>query len=451
MHRNTPLQTRDPNRQCGTEGRSFRLLAFSDQRFALTVARPQRITHSSTPGIYRVCMVSDSYLPEPGGIAEHIYHLARELRTRGHDVRILTARFPGRVWSGPADDEQFVFRIGRSVTVPANQSRARLTLQFGLGAKVGAYFARERFDIVHIHGSLAPTLPLIALSRSPALNVATFHAGHGRNLGYALFRPWLRCYFNRLNGCIAVSGAARRALARYFPGDYQIIPNGVDPKIFNPDVEPAPEFTPGRPTILFLGRFDRRKGLDYLLQALPLVKRQVRDVRCLVVGVGDQRRFLRQLDPLVRNDVVFTGPRFGPERARYYAGCDVFCAPATGRESFGIVLLEAMACARPVVATDIEGYREVVTDGIEGLLAKPRDPVALADRLIRILRDPAKARGMGQAGRRKALRYSWPTVTDRVLAFYQAVMSRWPGNSGSNTVLAGFPGSLRPDGAQHRG
>jgi len=378
-------------------------------------------------------MVCDYYYPHVGGVAEHMRYLSAELRRRGHDVRILTARTPadgGAVW---LPDEGRVRRIGRGVLVPTNGSFARLVIARDPVGQVRDYFRSERFDVIHIHGSLAPTLPLCALHAAGAagnrpLTVFTFHAGHNRNAGYALFRPLLRRYFRRIDGPIAVSRAARWSTSFYLPGEYEIIPNGIDTDLFRPDARPVSEFADSRPKILFMGRFDPRKGLDNLLLALPAVKQRFPDVLCVVAGTGPQSLdyYRARLDPAVRDSVRFVGTVFGDDRAGYYAACDVFCAPSTGHESFGIVLLEAMATARPVVASDIHGYREVLADGVEGLRCPPGDPAAIADRIVRILADRELARRMGAAGRAKALDYAWPRVADRIEGYYRALLGRQP-------------------------
>ncbi|MEO0108831.1 MAG: glycosyltransferase family 4 protein, partial [candidate division WOR-3 bacterium] len=361
----------------------------------------------------KICMVSDIYLPNPSGIGEHIYHLSRELRQRGHRVIVLTSSGEeGRGEASPvaSEDEAFVYRVGRAVTIPANRSLSRITVGVGLDRQIRSLFASERFDIVHIHGSLAPTLPLVALRQSRSINFATFHAAHGRNPGYRLFRGYLNSYFRKLHCLIAVSEAARRTMQRYFPGEYRIIPNGIDTGVFAPEARPLPQFLQRRPRILFLGRFDPRKGLTYLLRAFPQVRRAVPGVQCIIVGSGPLgvERYRAMLPSEAIPDVIFVGTIPGSERVRYYASCDVFCAPSTGNESFGIVLLEAMATGKPVVASDIDGYREVLTHNVEGLLVPPKSPTALAAALVDLLRHPARARQMGEAGRNKALRYAWP-------------------------------------------
>jgi phosphatidylinositol alpha-mannosyltransferase len=377
----------------------------------------------------RICQVSDTYLPTPGGIPEHMYHLSKELRRRGHYVRVLTANFRGTAsitMHSDSDDEQFIHRIGRGVIIPSNRSYARLTVDLHLGHRVKKFFLEEKFDIVHIHGSLSPGLPLSAIKESRCTTIATFHSEHKSSAGYRLFQKFLLTYFRRIHGIIAVSESARDSMAKYFPGDYRLIPNGVNTDIFTPAAETIPLFANSRPTILFMGRFEPRKGLIYLLKALPIIKRAIPDIQCIVVGAGPfgYSYYSKFLDKSVADDVHFPGLVAGPERPRYYATCDVFCAPSTGNESFGIVLLEAMAVGKPVVASDINGYRNVLADGIEGLLSTPCDEQGIADRIIAILKDRERARRMGEAGRAKALTFSWPRVTDRIEAFYQEVIDR---------------------------
>lgn len=377
-------------------------------------------------------MVCDYYYPHVGGVAEHMRYLSAELRRRGHDVRILTARTPAdgdTVW---LPDEDKVRRIGRGVLVPTNGSYARLVVAADPVAQVRRYFREERFDVIHIHGSLAPTLPLCALHAAGAdgdrpLTVFTFHAGHNRNAGYALFRPLLRRYFRRIDGPVAVSEAARWSTSLYFPGDYTIIPNGIDTNLFRPDVPVPAELADGRPRILFMGRIEPRKGLKYLLMALPEIVRRVPDVELLVVGTGLLGYSYRHyLSHEVEGRVRWVGLVPGEARPGYFAASRVFCSPAVGNESFGIVLLEAMASARPVVASDIAGYRTVMQDGIQGLFHAPCDPAALAAAVVRLLEDPALCQRMGAAGRERAAAFAWPAIAAGVEALYTELIERYP-------------------------
>lgn len=375
-------------------------------------------------------MVTDNYYPYVGGIPDHIHNLAKELRRRGHTVKILTSSFGGKTMQTLAytPDEEHVFRVGRALLVPYNRSFARVPTAWRPTHQVQRYFERGRFDIVHIHGVLAPSLPIVSLRASKAVNVFTFHADFPRDLAYILVKPLLNPYFKMIHGPVAVSESARASSARYFAGPYRIIPNAIDVDFFRPDAPLMPALADGRPRVLFLGRFEPRKGLKYLLMALPEIVRHVPDFQLVAAGAGPFGYSYREfLDRRLASHVVWPGLIPAEDRPRYYASCDIYCSPATGSESFGIVLLEAMATGRPVVASDIDGYRRVMgTDSREGLLVPPCDSEALAAAIIRLLKDPEERARMGTAGRRKALGYSWPRITDRIEALYRELLARYP-------------------------
>jgi len=363
-------------------------------------------------------MVSETYYPLIGGIPDHIFYLSKELRKRGHTVKILTARFG----KDRDKDERDVVRVGRGILIRANKSFARVTVGWRPSDKVKRLCLEYRPDIVHLHGSLAPTLPILALRHSKSINVATFHAGHEKSTGYMVFKPLLMPYFRKLHGLIAVSKTAELTMSRYFPGDYKIIPNGIDTKEFSPDVEPLPQFSDNRKKILFMNRLEPKKGLPHLIKALRYVKREIPDILLIVAGSGPFAQYYKSMvDGSISDNILFVGEvpaRPGTLRASYYRSCDLFCAPSIGHESFGIVLLEAMACGKPVVASDIEGFRNVLEDGKEGLFFPPKNDVEMARAILRILRDDRLAERMGEEGRRKALRYSWSRIAEEVESFY---------------------------------
>jgi phosphatidyl-myo-inositol alpha-mannosyltransferase len=226
--------------------------------------------------------------------------------------------------------------------------------------------------------------------------------------------------FNRLHGKIAVSGPARDFVGRYFPGEYRVIPNGIDYARFATRLEPIDRFEDDRLDVLFVGRLEKRKGLEHLLRAWPVVHRAMPNARLLVVGGGRRldgyRRWVRSRG---WGEVHFVGHVSQHDLVRYYQTSDVFCAPSTGQESFGIVLLEAMAAGRAIVASHIPGYAEVVDDGVEGLLVEPKSAKALAGGLIRVLGDADLRRRMGDRGREKAAAYDWSRVAGRVLSYYE--------------------------------
>lgn len=371
----------------------------------------------------KIALVSPYDYPYPGGVTNHVRHLHREFTNLGHDVRIM-APSSNRNLEREQDD---VYRIGSVRRVPANGSIARITLSFRLARRVREVLASEQFDVVHAHEPLMPSLPPTVLKYSDSVNIGTFHAYRGSYYGYFYGRPVLRHAFRNLDGRIAVSRAAKRFVRQYFMAPYRIIPNGVDTVMFDPTrVAPLPQFQDGRPTILFVGRPEKRKGIAYLLRAYPLVKSQFPDARFIIVGAGDwqdspYRAYIERHD---LRDILVVGRVSEADLPRYYRSADVLCSPATQGESFGIVLLEGMAAGVPIVASDIEGYRQVVTDGQEALLVTPRNEHELADALCRLLQDPALRTAMSARGLRTAAEYSWQRVAEQILDFYVRTANR---------------------------
>lgn len=370
----------------------------------------------------KILMVTETYYPLIGGIPDHISHLADELGKRGHTVKILTARF-GLDDEGTDED---ILRIGRGIPIRANKSFARLTLGWRLSNKVKRFLEDYQADVIHIHGSLAPMLPILAIRHSKAKTVATFHAGHRKSIGYMLFRPLLMPYFRKFDRLIAVSRTAEFAMSKYFHGDYRIVPNGIDTDGFNPRGPLIEQFANKRKKILYMNRLEPKKGLPHLLRALYHIKREIPDVLLIVAGSGPFAKYYRDMvDDTIMDNVVFVGKIPGRPvslRASYYRSCDIFCAPSIGHESFGIVLLEAMACTKPVIASRIDGFIHVLEHGKEGLFFPSKDDKALAAAVIKILKDPGLAGQMGKAGRRKALAYSWRKVAVDVEHLYEGLM-----------------------------
>lgn len=367
--------------------------------------------------VVKIALVSPYDYPYPGGVTEHVRNLADQLLSRGHEVHVIA---PSSVGQGDVPAGPVLHRVGRSVPIPANGSVARITLPLRGYLQVKSLLAFQAFDIVHLHEPMMPALPLAVLHHSPTINVGTFHAFGRSNMAYFYAKPMLKPLFNRLHGRIAVSGPARDFVARHFPGPYRIIPNGIEYARFATRREPIDRFEDDRLDVLFVGRLEKRKGLEYLLRAWPAVHRAVPRARLLVVGGGRRlegyRRWVRSHG---WNEVHFIGKVSAEDLVRYYQTSDVFCAPSTGQESFGIVLLEAMAAGRAIVASRIPGYAEVVDDGAEGLLVEPKSSEMLAATLIRLLEDAQLRRAMGERGREKAAAYDWSRVAGQVLDFYE--------------------------------
>ncbi len=370
----------------------------------------------------KVCLVSPYDFVFPGGVTEHVRHLADELRSRGHEVTILAP-------SSRVPDEHGIpgyVRIGRSVPVRGNGSVARIALSFHLVRRVRSLLNREAFDVVHYHEPLVPGLPITTLRLHRGANVGTFHATMRRNLGYYYGRPVLARYFRRLHGLICVSEPAREFVSRYFEGDYRIVPNGIDGTRFTPDLPAVPELrSEGQATILFVGRMEQRKGLPTLLDAYGRLRQRRSDARLVVVGDGPMRwAYERQCEAKGVPDIAFLGHVPPPVLPRIYASADIFCSPAIRGESFGIVLLEAMASGVPVIASAIPGFNQVVESGRDGLLVPPRQLDAWAQALESLLGEPGLRTSMGRHGIEKARRYDWRVVVPRILDVYSEARER---------------------------
>lgn len=370
----------------------------------------------------KIGLVSPYDWSYPGGVRDHVWHLANEFMAKGHEVRILAPA------SGPKRKipEKHVYKIGWTTPIPANGSIARVAaFDPALALRVRRVLQRERFDILHIHEPLVPGLSLSALRSSQTITVGTFHTASEVNmtstfnLAYASLVPLLRPMWRKLDGRIVVSHAAYKFIAHYFPEEYRVIPNGVSLNHFGQTAQPFPTLMDGKQNILFLGRFEKRKGAKYLLRAIPAIREEHPNTRFIFVGEGRLRTgFQRYVERKGWRDVVFTGYVPHEDKARYFASAHVFCAPATGGESLGIVLLEAMAAGTPIVASNISGYRTVITHGVDGLLTPPRSSSELASAIGQLLAHESLRQRFIQASRQKANEYSWPHVATQILDYY---------------------------------
>ncbi len=367
----------------------------------------------------KIGLVSPYVYPLPGGVTQHVRFLYENLRQRGHDVRILTSSH-GLQRSSDGD----VIRLGKGFSMPANGSVGTVTLSPRYVSQARELLDRERFDVLHFHEPFVPFLSLVILRESQSVNVGTFHAYGGWSPAYEFGSRALRGYADRLHGRIAVSAAARHFIDRYFPGDYKVIPNGVDVERYQRAV-PVARWQDGRQNVLFVGRFEPRKGVLDMLKGYRLLRRAGVDARLLLVGGGPQEREARRYVATRRlQGVEFLGRVSDDEKAQLFRTADVYASPATGRESFGIVLLEAMAAGAPIVASDIHGYKGVVRRGREALLVPPKDHKELAASIGRLLRDRELAAEMSASGMRRAEEFSWPRVTAKVDDYYGFVIRR---------------------------
>jgi phosphatidylinositol alpha-mannosyltransferase len=367
----------------------------------------------------------------PGGVKHHIEALAQEFTVAGHEVKIIAASSPNRHTREQLSPNLIQIE-GPVVPLPTSGSEARVVLSSRFSHRLKAILNRERFDVIHLHEPLMPVICPLALYHSKVhpqtLVLGTFHAYREKNAGYKYGRRILGRCLGRLDGRIVVSEAAKEYTARYFPGDYRVISNGVDLSRFgDSSLAPIPEFADGRPNILFVGRLEKRKGFVYLLRAFVQVQAEMPQARLIVAGAFDEKQeepFARQAEAYGLHDVHFRSWPSNDMLARFYRTADLLCAPSTGFESFGLVLVEAMAAGRPVVTSDIPGYREVVRHEVEGLLVPPGDEEGLAAALLRLLADKEQQERMGRNGRERAASFAWNRVAAEVLAYYNELEQR---------------------------
>ncbi len=349
----------------------------------------------------------------PGGVQFHIRDLADHLIRLGHEVSVLA----------PADDDTplppYVVSAGRAVPVPYNGSVARLNFGFLSAARVRRWLQNGAFDVIHIHEPASPSLGLLSCWAAQGPIVATFHTSNPRSRAMIAAYPILQPALEKISARIAVSEYARRTLVEHLGGDAVVIPNGVDVDFFA-RAEPRPEWQ-GR-TIGFIGRIDEpRKGLPVLMKALPAILAEVPDARLLVAGRGDEDEAVATLPPELRSRVEFLGMVSDEDKARLLRSVDVYVAPNTGGESFGIILVEAMSAGAPVLASDLDAFAQVLDQGEAGELFANEDADALAAAAVRLLGDPARLAELRERGSRHVRRFDWSTVGADILAVYETV------------------------------
>lgn len=349
----------------------------------------------------------------PGGVQFHIRDLAEHLIGLGHEVSVLA----------PADDETplppYVISAGRAVPVPYNGSVARLNFGFLSAARVRRWLHDGVFDVVHIHEPTAPSLGLLTCWAAQGPIVATFHTSNPRSRAMLAAYPILQPALEKISARIAVSEYARRTLVEHLGGDAVVIPNGVDVDFFA-KADPNPAWS-GQ-TLGFIGRIDEpRKGLPVLMAAFPKIVEACPDVRLLVAGRGDEEEAVASLPPELRSRVEFLGMVSDEDKARLLRSVDVYVAPNTGGESFGIILVEALSAGAAVLAADLDAFAQVLDQGAAGELFSNEDPDSLAAAAIALLRDPARREELSIRGAAHVRRFDWSTVAADILAVYETV------------------------------
>ena len=354
----------------------------------------------------------------PGGVQFHVRDLAEYFIAQGHDVSVLA----------PADDEAplpaYLTSCGRAVPVRYNGSVARVSFGPVTSARVTRWLEAGDFDVVHIHEPLVPSASLMALWASTEPVVATFHSAMLRSRALHAAHPLLRPSLEKIRGRIAVSEDARATVQRHLGGEAFIIPNGVSVDEFT-DAVPRPEWqaTPGSPTFAFLGRVDEpRKGLQVALRALPAVLDAHPGARRLDAGPADPSDLLRDADPRAAAAAEVLGAVSDPDKAALLRSVDAYLAPHIGGESFGIVLVEAMAAGAPVIASDLAAFTAVLDGGRTGVLFEKGSDAALSRAVVDLLAAPDQRVALRSSGLDRARVFDWGVVADRVMAVYETVI-----------------------------
>ena len=358
----------------------------------------------------RVGLVCPYTWDVPGGVQAHVRDFAETLIQLGHDVDVAT----------PADEDAelppYVTSMGRAVPVPYNGSVARLSFGPVTATRVRKWLRNGEFDVLHIHEPFAPSVSVLALWASKGPVVGTFHASVERSRALLAAKHGLQSALEKIHARIAVSPAARRYVVEHLGGSVVLIPNGVAVERFA-SAEPLPGWPGEGGAVGFLGRIDEpRKGLPVLLEAMALMQRPA---RLLVAGPGDPDDL--DVPDAVRDRITFLGQVSEEDKRRFFHSVDVYCAPNTGGESFGIVLIEAMAAGTPIVASDLDAFSRVLGEGDAGELVAVEDPAALAAALDVLLADPARRRAMVKRGSALVRRYDWPAIAEAVVGVYETV------------------------------
>ncbi|MFL6141993.1 MAG: glycosyltransferase family 4 protein [Labedaea sp.] len=368
----------------------------------------------------RIGVVCPYSFEVPGGVQAHVLDLARVLRGLGHQVEVLA----------PADEEtplpDFVHPTGRAVRIPYNGSVARLSFGPVSFTRVRRWIRDHDFDVLHLHEPTAPSLSMLALMIADGPIVATFHTSTPRSRTLSAFQAVLQPFLEKITARIAVSALARRVQVEHLGGDAVEIPNGVDVGFFQ-RAEPLPGYPRPGGTVGFVGRYDEpRKGMAVLLDALRLLDAELPDLRLLVIGRGDGDELKLRAGPELADRVVLLGQADEATKAAALRSVDVYCAPNTGGESFGVILTEAMSAGAPVVASDLNAFRRVLDDGRAGVLTPVGDPVALAAALRQLLADPDRRAALAAQARRRVTAFDWPVVAGQVLRVYEQAIAANP-------------------------
>ena len=376
--------------------------------------------------LMRILLVTSAFWPYPSGVSEAVYYLAKGLIKRGHKVKILTTNYPSN-WEDKDNDGLDVIRFGRVIFLPFNKSATTFPWGTDIPFRVKQMFKKEEYDVIHMHGCYPPEIGFWALHFSKTINCVTFHTAGFKNI--PLLKPIsavFRKYVDKLDGKIAVTENAKTWAEPFFPGKYRVIPNGVDCERFSINVQPLIKKENNTFRILYLGRLDKRKGVLVAINSFKKIHDKIPNTKLYIVGGGPLEKEAYQLARnLQLNDSChFLGYVKREDLPGYYASADAYVAPALGGEAQGIVLLEAMACGRAVVASDINGYREVIENGKTGIFFTPGSSDDLAGKVTDIIKNDELRNSLMKNARESAEKYSWDKIVVEIEGYYQELIER---------------------------
>lgn len=371
-------------------------------------------------------MVSSAYWPYPSGISEAVYYLAKTLVKRGHSIKVLTTNYPSK-WEQPTNDNLDVVRYGRAILIPLNKSAATFPFGFDIPYRTKQLLNSEKFDLIHLHGVYPPEIGFWALHYSKTKNCVTFYTAGFNKVSFLKPVSYIfKKYHKKIHGKIAITENARLWAEPFFPGEYRIIPAGVDCERFSPNVPSAVKKENNSLNILYLGRLDARKGVLVAINAFKKIRDKFPNAKLLIVGKGPLEKNAKSLVQQLKleDSCHFYGYVKQKDLPGFYTSADVYIAPALGGEAQGIVLLEAMACGLPVIASDISGYKEVIEDNTTGLFFKTGDADDLADKVQKIFTDSELQKSLMTNARQGAEKYSWDNIAKQVEDYYKEIIEK---------------------------
>jgi phosphatidyl-myo-inositol alpha-mannosyltransferase len=365
----------------------------------------------------RIGMVCPYGWDTPGGVQTHIRDLADHLIEEGHYVSVLTPVSDDSVQSA-----NYVVNAGKPISIPVNGSVAKILFGPVASSRAKQWIASEDFDLLHLHEPAIPSLSLLACSAAEGPLVGTFHVSTQKKKAIYAIGPILEPIVEKLTARIAVSELARSTLKDHFDTDAVVIPNGIDGQRYA-NAKISENYSGGH-TVGFIGRFEEsRKGLQVLIDSLAIVSRFIPDVTYLVAGPGESEDFLKRLNPQLRSRIKFLGLLTNEEKMSFLKTVQIYVAPNTGSESFGIILTEALSAGTAVVASDIPAFKAVLENGAAGDLFINGDSADLAKVLVALLRDDERRKKLAENGKLSAQKYDWQVVAEQIEHIYEMAIS----------------------------